>query len=477
MNVTAAVFPLLVVVGGAILVLLLEAFRPRADKTPLAMLALAAVLGSAAAAVRLWGTGASAFGGMLRLDDAALVFTMMFFVAVVFTILIALRFLPRQNADFGEFYGLLLLALAGLMIMVSSSHLIVILLGLETVSVASYALTGLKRDDDRALEAAIKYFLMGSFASGFLVFGLALLFGTARTLEIPALTAAFAAPDGVPLLGLAGLVLVLIGFAFKIALVPFHMWSPDVYQGAPTPVAAFFTVGPKAAGFAVLFKLVAPYAPQALRSQKILTVLGVLAAASMLVGSLTALRQRNVKRMLAYSSIANAGYMMVAIVSGDGAGLMFFLAAYLFMSFGAFGSLIAMGGGGREHHELEDFAGLGFRYPWIGALFSIFLIALAGFPPLAGFLAKYYVFSEAVRKGLLPLVLIGLLASLISVFYYLRIIVFMYMREPERDLELDVDNPALYLVLFLCLYGVLQLGLFPGNVLSVFKRALGSLFL
>ena len=477
MNVTAAVFPLLVVVGGAILVLLLEAFRPRADKTPLAMLALAAVLGSAAAAVRLWGTGASAFGGMLRLDDAALVFTMMFFVVVVFTILIALRFLPRQNADFGEFYGLLLLALAGLMIMVSSSHLIVILLGLETVSVASYALTGLKRDDDRALEAAIKYFLMGSFASGFLVFGLALLFGTARTLEIPALTAAFAAPDGVPLLGLAGLVLVLIGFAFKIALVPFHMWSPDVYQGAPTPVAAFFTVGPKAAGFAVLFKLVAPYAPQALRSQKILTVLGVLAAASMLVGSLTALRQRNVKRMLAYSSIANAGYMMVAIVSGDGAGLMFFLAAYLFMSFGAFGSLIAMGGGGREHHELEDFAGLGFRYPWIGALFSIFLIALAGFPPLAGFLAKYYVFSEAVRKGLLPLVLIGLLASLISVFYYLRIIVFMYMREPERDLELDVDHPALYLVLFLCLYGVLQLGLFPGNVLSVFRRALGSLFL
>jgi len=477
MKAAAPLLPLLIIVGGAILVFLLEAFWKRTDKTPLAMLALATVLGSAAAAVRLWGTGASAFGGMLRLDDAALVFTMIFFVAVVFTILIALRFLPRHDANFGEFYGLLLLALAGLMIMVSSPNLVVILLGLETLSVASYALTGLKRDDDQALEAAIKYFLMGSFASGFLIFGLALLFGLAHTLEIPALTAAFAAPQGAPLLGLAGLVLVLIGFAFKIALVPFHMWSPDVYQGAPTPIAAFFVVGPKAAGFAVLFKLVAPYAPQALRSQKILTVLGILVALSMLVGSLTALRQRNVKRMLAYSSIANAGYMLLAVLSGDGAGLMFFLAAYLFMSFGAFGSLIAMGGGGREYHELEDFAGIGFRYPWIGALFSIFLIALAGFPPLAGFLAKYYLFSEAVRKGLMPLVLIGLLASLISVYYYLRIIVFMYMREPEREVELDVDNPALYLVLFLCLYGVLQLGLFPGNILFVFKRALGSLIL
>ena len=477
MNVTAALLPLLIVVVGAILVLLLEAFWKRTDKTPLAMLSLAAVLGSAAAAVRLWGAGASAFGGMLRLDDAALVFTMIFFVTVVFTILIALRYLPRQNANFGEFYGLLLLALAGLMIMVSSPNLIVVLLGLETLSVASYALAGLKRDDDKALEAAIKYFLMGSFASGFLIFGLALLFGMAHTLEIPGVTAAFAAPEGATLLGLAGLVLVLIGFAFKIALVPFHMWSPDVYQGAPTPVTAFFVVGPKAAGFAILFKLVAPYAPQALRSQKILTMLGVLAALTMLVGSLTALRQRNVKRLLAYSSIANAGYMMLAVISGDGAGLMFFLAAYLFMSFGAFGSLIAMGGGGREFHELEDFAGIGFKYPWIGGLFSIFLIALAGFPPLGGFLAKYYVFSEAVKKGLTPLVLIGLLASLISAYYYLRIIVFMYMREPERDIDLDVENPALYLVLFLCLYGVLQLGLFPGNVLFVFKQAAASLFL
>jgi NADH-quinone oxidoreductase subunit N len=473
----AALIPLLVVVGGAILVLLLEAFWPRKDKTHLAVLALLTVAGSGAACVRLWGQGASAFGGMLRLDDAALVFTAIFLAAVAFTILIALKFLPRQNADFGEFYGLLLLALSGLMVMVSSPNLIVVVLGLEILSVSSYALAGLKRDDDRASEAAIKYFLMGSFASAFLIFGLALLYGSSQSLEIPAVAASFAGPSGDSLLGLAGLILVLIGFAFKIALVPFHMWTPDVYQGAPTPVTAFFAVGPKAAGFAVLFKLIAPVGDQAFRSAKIHAVLGVLAALTMLVASLTALRQRNVKRLLAYSSIANAGYLLIAVLAGDGVGLMFFLAVYLFMSFGAFGALIAMSRRGEEFHDLDDFAGIGFKYPWIGALFSIFLISLAGFPPFGGFLAKYYIFSAAVHKGLLPLVLIGLLASLISAYYYLRIVVLMYMREPVRDVEIDLDAPALYLVLFLCLYGVLQLGLFPGNILIVLKRALASLFL
>jgi NADH-quinone oxidoreductase subunit N len=462
MSAYAALVPLLIIVGGAIFILLLEAFWKPASKTPLAALALLAAAGCGAACARLWSRGASAFGGMLRLDDLALAFTVIFLVAVAFTILIALKYLPRQNADFGEFYGLLLLALSGLMVMVSSPNLIVVLLGLEILSVSSYALAGLKRDDDRATEAAIKYFLMGSFASAFLIFGLALLYGAARSLEMPAVAASFAGPSGDSLLGLAGLVLVIIGFGFKIALVPFHMWTPDVYQGAPTPVTAFFAVGPKAAGFAVLFKLVAPVGDQAFRSAKIQVVLGIVAGLTMLVASLTALRQKNIKRLLAYSGIANAGYLLVAVLSGDGVGLMFFLAVYLFMSFGAFGALIA---------------GIGAKYPWLGALFAVFLISLAGFPPLGGFLAKYYIFAAAVHKGLTPLVLIGLLASLISAYYYLRIVVFMYMREPVRNIELDLDVPAVYLVLFLCLYGVLQLGLFPGRILVFLKQALASLVL
>ncbi len=477
MSAYAALVPLLIIVGGAIFILLLEAFWKPASKTPLAALALLAAAGCGAACARLWSRGASAFGGMLRLDDLALAFTVIFLVAVAFTILIALKYLPRQNADFGEFYGLLLLALSGLMVMVSSPNLIVVLLGLEILSVSSYALAGLKRDDDRATEAAIKYFLMGSFASAFLIFGLALLYGAARSLEMPAVAASFAGPSGDSLLGLAGLVLVIIGFGFKIALVPFHMWTPDVYQGAPTPVTAFFAVGPKAAGFAVLFKLVAPVGDQAFRSAKIQVVLGIVAGLTMLVASLTALRQKNIKRLLAYSGIANAGYLLVAVLSGDGVGLMFFLAVYLFMSFGAFGALIAMSRAGEEFHDLDDFAGIGAKYPWLGALFAVFLISLAGFPPLGGFLAKYYIFAAAVHKGLTPLVLIGLLASLISAYYYLRIVVFMYMREPVRNIELDLDVPAVYLVLFLCLYGVLQLGLFPGRILVFLKQALASLVL
>jgi NADH-quinone oxidoreductase subunit N len=472
-----ALVPLMIIVGGALCVLLLEAFLKKEDRSYLAYLSLAAVLGSAAAGVSLWDTRAAAFDGLLRMDNAALFLTFLGLIAAAFTVLIGMRYLSLQDANYGEFYGLVLLALSGLMIMVSSSNLVVVFLGLEVLSVSSYALAGLKRDDDRASEAAIKYFLMGSFASAFLIFGLALLFGASGTLDIPGLTVYFMGLRGETLLGLLGLVLVVVGFAFKIAIVPFQMWSPDVYEGAPTPVTAFFVVGPKMAGFAVLYRLLAPSWDQGFKFGRIATLLGVMAALTMLVASLTALRQRNVKRMFAYSSIANAGIMLIAVISGDGAGLVFYLTVYLFMSFGAFGSLIAMSRQGEEFHSLDDFAGIGFKYPWIGALFSVFLISMAGFPPFGGFLAKFFVFSEAIQKDMLALVLVGLLASLISAYYYLRIIVYMYMREPERDVEIEVENPALFLVLFLCLFGVLQLGLFPGNVLILIKRAVGSLLM
>lgn len=475
MNSFAAVVPLLVIVGAALLVVLLEAFLKKENKNYLGYLALFSLLGCAVLAASAWNAGLSYFDGMLRWDKPALFLTFLLLMAVAFVILIGMKYIAQQDANHGEFYGLLLLALSGLMIMVSSTHMIVIFLGLEVLSVSSYALAGLKRKDDQSSEAAVKYFLMGSFASAFLVFGLAVLFGSARTLDIPALAAFFRnAPDN-QILGLAGLGLVLIGFAFKIAFVPFHMWVPDVYEGAPTPVTAFFSIGPKAAGLTVLIRLLAPIWNSGFRSEKVFGFLWAVAALTMLVGSLIALRQKNIKRMFAYSSIANAGYMLIAVLAGDGTGLLFFLTAYTFMSIGAFGSLIALSGKGREYNEFEDFSGVGFKYPWIGALFSVFLLSLAGFPPTGGFLAKFYVFLEAVKQGLTPLVLIAVLASLISVYYYLRIIVHMYMREPERDVSIDIENPALYLVLFLCLYGILQMGLFPGNVLYLIKQAFAGL--
>jgi NADH-quinone oxidoreductase subunit N len=476
MNAISALVPLLLVVAGALCVLLLEAFLRRENRNYLAYLSLAVLFGCAVFCATLWNRRPSYFEGMLTLDKFALLLTFLLLVGTAFVILSGMKYTVQLDIRLGEFYGLLLLALAGLMIMVSSPSLVVIFLGLEVTSVASYALAGLNRNDDASSEAAVKYFLMGSFASAFLVFGLALVFGTAHALDIGAVINGLGATSAQPALGLVGLGLVLIGFAFKIALVPFHMWTPDVYQGAPTPVTAFFAFGPKAAGFAVLFRILAPYWREGFAAEKITSILWVIAALTMLAGSVIALRQRNVKRMLAYSSIANAGYLLVAVLSSDGSGLLFFLVVYLFMSMGAFGSLLALCKTGREFHDLEDFAGVGFKYPWIGALFAIFLVSLAGFPPSGGFLAKFYVFSAAVRSGLTPLVIIGVLASLISVFYYLRVIVYMYMRAPEREIEIEMENPALFLVLFLCLYGVLQLGIFPGNILSIIKQAVASMF-
>lgn len=472
MSLFPALGPLLTVTAGALVVILAAAFIKRENKDYLAYLSLATIIVTAALDVRLWGRSAQAFDGMLRLDDAALFLIFLLLAGTAFVILMGMRYLVQQNMNDGEFYGLLLLALAGLMIMVSSGNLVVIFLGLEVLSVSSYALTGLKRGDGRSLEAAVKYFLIGSFAGAFIVFGLALLFGGANTLELAEIAGRGAASP----LALAGLALVLAGFAFKLALVPFQMWQPDVYEGAPTPVTAFFVVGPKAAGFAVLLRLLLPYWESGFKKEAVFAVLWAVAAATMIVGSLVALRQRNVKRMLAYSSIVNAGYLLIAVLAGDAAGLLFYLANYLFLGIGAFGALAALSRKGAEYTDLDDFAGLGSRFPWIGGLFAVFLIALAGFPPTGGFLAKFYVFSAAVREGHVGLVLIAVLSSLISVYYYLRVIVTMYMRTPERELAVDFENPPLFLVLFLCLYGVVQLGLFPSNVLTLVRHAAESLF-
>jgi NADH-quinone oxidoreductase subunit N len=475
MNGFAAAAPLLVITGAALAVLLLEAFVNKSNKNYLAILSLIFLSICALFCARSWNAGLAYFNGMLRLDNLSLILIALFLITTAFVILIGMKYFSARALNGGEFYGLLLLALSGLIIMVTSLNLIVIFLGLEVLSVASYALAGLNRRDSKSAEAAIKYFMMGCFAGAFLVFGLALVFGTVRSIDIPDIIAFLGAASGPPVLGLIGLGLIISGFAFKIAIVPFHMWAPDVYEGAPTPVTTFFVVGPKAAGFAVLFRMLVPLWKESSRSGSIFDFLWALSALTMIVGSLIALRQKNIKRLFAYSSIVHSGYLLIAILSGDGTGLVFFMAVYLFMSVGAFSSLIALSYKDREYGDLSDFAGIGFKYPWIGALFTVFLVSLAGFPPTGGFLAKFYIFVGAVRQGLTPLVLIGVLASLISAYYYLRIVAYMYMREPINDIEIEMENPALFLVLFLCLFGVLQLGLFPGNVLYIIKQAVASL--
>jgi NADH-quinone oxidoreductase subunit N len=473
-----ALFPLLSLVIGAVCILLLEAFMRRESKDHLGFVSLFFSALAGFFCVRGWGRDLGFFRGNLVFDRLATVLGLAFVVAGVFFVLMSLKYISRQDMNHGEYYALLLLALSGMLMMVSSPSLLVIFLGLEVLSVSSYALAGLKKNDPKSVEAAVKYFLMGSFASAFLIFGLAFLYGAAGSLNLGPVWAAFSAGTlGPGIAGWAGLALVVAGFGFKIALVPFHMWAPDVYEGAPTPVTAFYSIGPKLAGLAVLLRFLGPlWKDTGTRRPVVFWLLWAIAALTMVVGNLGALRQKNLKRLLAYSSIAHSGYILVAVIAADGASLVYYLLAYLFMNAGAFGVLIAMTRQGEECLDLKDFSGAGLRHPWLGAMFAVFLFSLAGFPPTAGFLAKFYVFSAAVRQGYPGLVVIAVLASLVSVFYYLRIVVVMYMHEPEAHVEVAPENHALYLVLFLCLLGVIQLGIWPGNLLAFIRQAAAALF-
>jgi NADH-quinone oxidoreductase subunit N len=475
MNTIYALIPVLIIVAASLLIMICEAFLKRENRSYLAYLSLFFLIADGAVCVKFWDKGYSYFDGNLSLSNLSLFFAIILIVATFLVILISVKYLTLQNTNYGEYYALLLFALSGMIIMVSSSDLVVIFLGLEVLSISSYALAGLRREDEKSNEAAVKYFLLGSFASAFLVFGIAMLYGATQETAIPSIIEGLRSGASMGSIGLVGLGFVVVGFGFKIAVVPFHMWTPDVYQGAPTPITAFFSVGPKAVGFAVLLRIFIPYFQDALQSQLMQGLLWIIAAITMIAGNLIALRQTNVKRILAYSSIAHAGYLMVAILAQDIQSLVFYLTAYLFMNIGAFAAIIALGKKDHEYLELEDYKGIGFRYPWIGATFAVFLISLAGFPPTGGFLAKFYVFSAAVRQGLVSLVIIGVLASLVSVFYYLRIIIYMYMKEPSYEVDINMENPALFLALFLCLYGVLQLGIFPGNILVLIKQAVSFL--
>ena len=471
-----ALAPLLAVVSGALVVLLAEAFMKRANREPLGYLAAITLLTAGFFTARSWNQDLSFFGGRLLLDRFALLLFAAFIVIGLVVVLMSLEYAARQGLNLGELCGLVLLAVAGLMIMVSSTDWLVVFLGLEVLSVASYALSGLKKTDRASSEAAAKYFLMGSFAGAFFVFGLALLFGTSGSLDFSTLLADGASGVGLAPAGAVGLGLILAALGFKIAIAPFHMWAPDVYEGAPTPVTVFLTVGPKAAGLAVLFRLLVPL----LRNEPFTAVFGpaltLMAVLTMFAGNLAALRQNSVKRMLAYSCIAHSGYLLVAVIAGDGPSLVFYLVVYLFMNAGAFSVLAAMSRKGVEYTALDDFAGLGRRYPWLAACLSVFLLSLAGFPPTAGFLAKFYVFSGAVRQGHVVLVVAAVLASLISVAYYLKVIVVMYMKDEDSDVVIAAESPALYLVIFLCLFGVVQLGLWPGNLLALIRQAFSTVF-
>jgi len=417
----------------------------------------------------------SAFYDMVAIDPFTFFFKVIFLIIALLTVLASLEYAGRMEIAFGEYYVLVLFATVGMMLMASGINLVIIFLGLEVMSISIYVLAGIMRQDDRAVEAAFKYFLLGAFASAFLVYGIALTYASTGSLSLDGIGQVFknqAWVVGLPI-AIVGLALLIIGFGFKIALVPFHMWTPDVYEGAPTSITAFMATGVKAAAFAA-FVRVFFYALPSFQTYWT-EIMWILAVATMTVGNIIALAQSNIKRMLAYSSIAHAGYILVAFVAGNDLGkssILFYLLAYIFMNIGAFTVLIVLGKRGEENTLLSDYAGIGFRYPLLAGSMSIFMLSLAGVPPMAGFMAKFYVFSAAVKAQYYWLAVIGVLNSAVAAYYYLRVLIYMYFREPEKELGIQIFSPAAVLAIIISVWGVLQIGILPSTFLSLAQRSI-----
>lgn len=442
------------------------------------------------------------FGKMLVMDAFSTFFNMIFIVGAALASLLGARYLREHNADFGEYYALVLFSAAGMGLMVQSRDLIVLFINLEIMSMAIYVLSGFVRKNRRGAEAALKYFLMGSVASAVLLYGVALLYGGTGSTDLVAMREAFNADKalGDSIIVKLGMVFLIGGMAFKVALAPFHLWTPDVYDGAPSPVTAFMAAGVKAAGFAVLIRLfTVTFGYDALEfgaeGKGWVGLFYALAVATMFAGNLAAIPQVNVKRMLAYSSIAHAGYLLVGIIVGafgdlsnqDTAGtviggngaVLYYLLTYAFSTFLVLGAVSLFGKDGEEFVHLSDFAGMGFKRPFVGLALTLGLLSLAGIPPMGGFFAKFYLFREAMslqKPELMWLTLIAIVNSMIALYYYLRVIVFLYMKEPTREVPVFESKGAVA-VLCIALAAVLVLGLCPDTYVEMARRSLESLAL
>jgi NADH-quinone oxidoreductase subunit N len=463
-----ATLPVLIVAGWATILLLIDLFIPRERTRWTGVLAALGVLVALAIATARWnsvraGQGMSAFGEMLVMDPFAALLNIIILVVALISILFSLDYLYKADIARGEYYPLLLFSISGMMLMAMAADLIVVFLALELLSIPLYILSGFARPRPDSEESAMKYFLLGAFSSAFLIYGIALVYGaTGSTMLSRVMAAVHAGAMGNAYL-LIGAGLILVGLSFKVAAVPFHMWTPDVYEGAPTSVTGFMSVGAKAGGFAAMLRIFLAAFP-ALAADWVPAV-AVISALTMILGNFVALAQSNIKRMLAYSSIAHAGYIMMAVAAGgfpQAAGAtsaaLFYLLAYTFTNLGAFAVVVAVE---REYGRgvgLNDYAGLAAQRPWLALAMAFFMLSLTGVPPTAGFTAKLYVFRATLEAGLLWLAIIGVLTSVISAYFYLRVVVIMFMREGSATAEL---RPALSLAIGLTALGTLILGITP----------------
>jgi NADH-quinone oxidoreductase subunit N len=469
--------PGLVVAATAMLVMVVDVLARGPDRDVLAGLGIAGLLAAAGTALWLWWAGGdpAGFQNTLRGDRYALFFTWLICGGSLLTLLMSVDFLREQPLPAGEYYTLVLLSTSGMVFLAAASDLIVLFLALEIMSVAVYVLAGLLRREARSTEAALKYFLLGAFATAFLLYGIAFFYGATGSTRLDVI-AAHIARHGLESFTLLGMALLLVGFAFKVALIPFHVWTPDVYEGAPTAVTGFMAVGVKAAAFAAFARVFMAALGGVTASWS--GLLWVLAALTMTVGNVTAVRQRSVKRMLAYSSIAHAGYALVGLVAASrdgGASLLFYLVTYAFMTLGAFGVVIALGRRGEPNEELDGWAGVGFRHPVLGLSMAVFMLSLAGLPPTAGFAGKFYLFSAAIDAGYVGLAVIGVLNSLVSVYYYLGVLVTMYMADGAAPIESPALRPYLLATILVSVAATILIGVLPAGPMEVARLSFLSL--
>jgi NADH-quinone oxidoreductase subunit N len=471
--------PAAIVSITGLVVLLAQAFTPkgaRAPLVPLSVVGLLAALGSVALLATGPGRGA-VLAGALAADDFSLFFHALVLGVALVAVLLSASYLRENELERGEYYALLLFSVVGMLGLVSSLELVSIFVALEIMSIALYGLAGLRRSRVESQESALKYFVTGSFSSAFFLYGVALVYGVtgSTSLDLIARRLAAITPEQTSL-AILGTAMLMVGFAFKVAAVPFHMWAPDVYEGAPTPVTGFMAAGVKAAAFGALLRVFGYALPSLADHWQ--PLVAVLAAITMVVGNFAALAQRSLKRMLAYSSVAHAGYLLTALVAAPGLAaeaMLFYLVAYAAVNLGAFGVISALSRGGREPIGWPDLAGLSEGRPALAAALTVFLVSLTGIPVTAGFVGKFYLFNAAVAAGWVWLATVGVLMSVVSAYYYLRVVVAMYMTEPTAADSWAPVSPASAFALAVSAAVALVLGVWPAPFLAVARIAARSL--
>jgi NADH-quinone oxidoreductase subunit N len=465
------------VTAAGIAAMVAESFRDPGERMPIAGLGVVGLIGAAVATLLLWNHNATSFG-LVAADNFGLFVTGTLIVISLLTLAISGPTIERERLPGGEYYALMLFATAGMMLMATATDLLVIFLALEVMSLAVYVLTGIRRDSPASTEASFKYFLLGAFSSAFFLYGIAFTYGLTGSTRLDRIGSLMAsqATSPTPMQFLA-LGLIIVGFAFKVAAVPFHMWTPDAYEGAPPAVTGFMSTGVKAAAFAAFVRVfLSAFEP--LRGSWS-EVIWVLAAATMIVGTVAGVTQSSVKRMLAYSSIGHGGYLLLALVSGNDYGkgaVLFYLLTYAITNIGAFGVIALLDNAERPNDQVKDYAGLWNDRPGLAALMTVFLLSLGGFPPMAGFIAKWYVFSAAVRAGYTGLAIIGVLTSVVSVFFYLRIVVMMYMTPTDTPAQFPAVPKVAGGALIVSAILIFYLGILPTRVLDWAAASISTIF-